>query len=185
MQTTEKIVTILKMLGLYLYTLRNSHKSCNMLSILNEFTLQKELQTFVTNNLFWTKVKTQQQQNKKNPLPELNRGALTSKADALPLHHRVKWAKSTVFFEGWQKCTLNEVIIYFIIPNKQLSKAQGKGPLTKRKHMNHARITHIFSFLRGTCVVCVIHRRIESGPSLIVSGCASKAVWAWFWVLNS
>jgi len=94
MQTTEKIVTILKMLGLYLYTLRNSHKSCNMLSILNEFTLQKELQTFVTNNLFWTKVKSQKQQNKtkKNPLPELNRGALTSKADALPLHHRVKWA---------------------------------------------------------------------------------------------
>jgi len=69
MQTTEKIVTILKMLGLYLYTLRNSHKSCNMLSILNEFTLQKELQTFVTNNLFWTKVKTQQQQNKTKKIP--------------------------------------------------------------------------------------------------------------------
>jgi len=63
-----------------------------MLSILNEFTLQKELQTFVTSNLFWTKVKSQQQQNKKNPLPELNRGALTPKADALPLHHRVKCA---------------------------------------------------------------------------------------------
>jgi len=41
----------LKMLGLYLYTLIIGHKSCNMLSILNELTLQKELQTFVTNNV--------------------------------------------------------------------------------------------------------------------------------------
>jgi len=41
--------------------------------------------------------------------------------------------------------------------------------------MNHARITHIFLFLRVACVVCVIRRWIERGPSLIVSGCASKA----------
>jgi len=54
------------MLGLYLYTLIISHKSCNMLSILNKLTLWKELQTFVTNNVFLDKkVKTQQQQNKK------------------------------------------------------------------------------------------------------------------------
>jgi len=61
------------MLGLYLYTLIISHKSSNMLRILNKLSLFKELQTFVTNNVFLdTKVKTQQQQNKKSnikPLP--------------------------------------------------------------------------------------------------------------------
>jgi len=59
-----------------------------------------------------------------------------------------------------------------------------KGPVTQRKRMNHARITHIFSFLRRACVVCVIRRWIERGPSLIVSWYASKAVSAWFWVSN-
>ena len=39
----------LKTLGLYLYTLIMGHKSCNMLSILNELTLQKKLQNVVTN----------------------------------------------------------------------------------------------------------------------------------------
>jgi len=45
----------------------------------------------------------------------------------------------------------------------------------------------IFSFLRGACVACVFRRWIERGPSLIVSTCrcTSKAVCAWFWVLNS
>jgi len=53
------------MLGLYLYTLIISHKSSNMLRILNKLTLFKELQTFVTNNVFLDKkVKTQQQQQK-------------------------------------------------------------------------------------------------------------------------
>jgi len=64
----------LKMLGLNLYTLIISHKSSNMLRILNKLTLYKELQTFVTNNVVLDKkVKTQQQQNKKSnikPLPE-------------------------------------------------------------------------------------------------------------------
>ena len=46
------------MLGLYLNTLIIGHKLCNMLSILNELTLQKGLQKFVTNNVFWTKSKT-------------------------------------------------------------------------------------------------------------------------------
>jgi len=56
------VVTMLKMLSLYLYTLRIGHKSGNMSSILNKLTLQKELQTFVTNNVFFDKkVKTQQQ----------------------------------------------------------------------------------------------------------------------------
>jgi len=45
-----------------------------MLSILNKLILQKNLQNTVTINVFWTKVKTQQQQNKKikhkKPLPE-------------------------------------------------------------------------------------------------------------------
>ena len=45
----------LKMLGLYLYTLKLGHNSCNMLSILNKLTLQKEMQNSVTNNLFLDK----------------------------------------------------------------------------------------------------------------------------------
>jgi len=60
-------IIYLKMLGLYLYTLRISHKSANMLGILNKLTLQKEWQHFVTNNVFFDrKLKTQQQQNKKS-----------------------------------------------------------------------------------------------------------------------
>ena len=56
----------LKMLGLYLYTLIIIHKFSNMLRILNKLTLYKELQTFVTNNVFLDKkVKSQQQQNRK------------------------------------------------------------------------------------------------------------------------
>jgi len=43
------------MLGLYLYTLTISHKSCNMLSTLNNLASQKELQIFVTNNVFLDK----------------------------------------------------------------------------------------------------------------------------------
>jgi hypothetical protein len=50
--------------------------------------------------------------------------------------------------------------------------------------MNHARITHKFSFLCGACVVCVIRWWNKRGLSVIVSGCASKVVCAWFWVLN-
>ena len=43
------------------------HKSCNILSILNKLKLQKELQTFVTNTVFFfsKKEKTQQKPNKK------------------------------------------------------------------------------------------------------------------------
>jgi len=48
---------LLKMLGLYLYTLIIGHKSCKMLStsILNKLTLQKELQNCVINNVFLDK----------------------------------------------------------------------------------------------------------------------------------
>ena len=54
------------MLGLYLYTLIIGQKSCNMLSILNKLTLQKELQNFVTNNvLLGQKVKTHKKQHQK------------------------------------------------------------------------------------------------------------------------
>jgi len=77
------------MLGLYLYTLISGHKSCNLL---NKLSLQKELQNFVTNNVFWDKkVKTQQKIKHENPClcRGLNPGPLASKADALPLHHRV------------------------------------------------------------------------------------------------
>jgi len=86
----------LKMLGLYLYTLIIRHKSSNMLRILNKLTLYKALQTFVTNNVFWTKSKnttttTKQKIKHKNPCRSrgLNPGTLAPKADALPLHHRV------------------------------------------------------------------------------------------------
>jgi len=84
------------MLGLYLYTLRIGHKSGNMLSILNKLTLQKELQTFVTNNVFFdkkSKITTtiKQKIKHKNPCGSrgLNQGPFAPKADALPLHHRV------------------------------------------------------------------------------------------------
>ena len=63
---------LLKMLVLYLYTLIISHKSCNMLSILYKLILEEELQTFVINNVFWTKkVKTQQQQTEKSKIKTL------------------------------------------------------------------------------------------------------------------
>jgi len=48
----------LKMLGLYLYTLIIGHKSCNMKGILNKITLQKKLQHFVTNYVFWDEKKS-------------------------------------------------------------------------------------------------------------------------------
>ena len=37
-----------------------------MLSLLNKLTLQKKLQNYVTNNVFWGKKKLRQQQNKSN-----------------------------------------------------------------------------------------------------------------------
>jgi len=86
---------ILKMLGLYLDTLIIGHKLCNMLRILNELTLQRELQNFVTNNVFLTKNKTTAttkhkikqknhcQSRESNPVP------LAPKADVLPLEHLV------------------------------------------------------------------------------------------------
>jgi len=49
------IAALLKMLGLYLYTLMFNHKSCKMLSILNKLTLQKDLQNIVTNIVFMDK----------------------------------------------------------------------------------------------------------------------------------
>jgi len=91
------MVKIFKMLGLYLYTLRIGHKSGNMLSMLNKLTLQKELQTFVTNNVlfFYKKSKntTTINQKIKYKNPCWSRGLkprpLAPKAYALPLHHRV------------------------------------------------------------------------------------------------
>ena len=61
------------MLSLYLYTPIIGHKSCNVLSVLNKFTLQKKLHFFVTNNVFLDKkVKTQQQQNKISKIKTLD-----------------------------------------------------------------------------------------------------------------
>ena len=48
-------VLVFKMLGLYLDTLIIGHKCCSILIILNELTLQKELQNSMTNNVFGTK----------------------------------------------------------------------------------------------------------------------------------
>jgi len=66
-----------------------------MLGIQNKLTLYKELQTFVTNNVFLDKkskntTTTKQKIKHKNPCRSrvLNRGHLAPKADALPLHHR-------------------------------------------------------------------------------------------------
>ena len=51
------------MLGLDTFIL--GHTCCSMLSILYVLTLQNKLQSFLTNNVFWTKrIKTQQQQDK-------------------------------------------------------------------------------------------------------------------------
>ena len=44
------------MLGLYLYTHLISHKSCQLLSILNKLTLQKDLQNIVANKVFMDKL---------------------------------------------------------------------------------------------------------------------------------
>ena len=57
----------LKMLGMYLYTLIIGFKYCNILSILNKLTLQKELHNVVT-MCFWTKSKdtTTKKSNNKN-----------------------------------------------------------------------------------------------------------------------
>jgi len=60
----------LKMLYLYLYTLIISHKSCNILSILNKLTLQK---------MYTNPCRSR----------ELNPGPITQKADAFFLPHRV------------------------------------------------------------------------------------------------
>ena len=45
-----------------------------------------------------------------------------------------------------QKMYMNELYMYKLLRASQ------------RKRMNHARITHRFSILRGACVVCVIRR---------------------------
>jgi len=62
---------MLKMLGLYLYTLIIGHKSCKMLCTLKTLTLQKELQFFLLIMCFWTKSKntttTKEKQQHKNP----------------------------------------------------------------------------------------------------------------------
>jgi len=85
------------MLGLYLYTLIISHKYGKMLSILNNLTLQKDLQLLWQIMCLWTISKnttiTKQKIKHKNPClsRELNPGHLALKADALPLHHRVNW----------------------------------------------------------------------------------------------
>jgi len=54
------------MLGLYLYTLIHviGHKSCNMLSILNKLTLQKELQKMCDEKCVLKKVKTNKKKQK-------------------------------------------------------------------------------------------------------------------------
>ena len=83
------------MLSLYLYILIISHRSCNMLDILNTLTLNKDLQTCVINNVLMDKSKntttTKQKIKHKNTCRsrELIPGLLAPKADALPLHHRV------------------------------------------------------------------------------------------------
>jgi len=54
--------TSLKMLGLYIYTLMISHKSCKMLSILNKLTLQKDFQ--ILWQIMCLRTKSKQNNNK-------------------------------------------------------------------------------------------------------------------------
>ena len=88
------------MLGLYMYldTLIIGHTFAISISILNELTLQRELQNNITNYVFWTTTKnnttTKRKIKHKNPCQgrELNPGPVTSQSDALPLlpvYHRV------------------------------------------------------------------------------------------------
>ena len=76
------------MLGLYLYTFIIGHKSCNMLSIINKLTLQKELQNFAKSKNTTT---TKQKIKHKNPCRsrESKPGPLAPKANALPLDHQI------------------------------------------------------------------------------------------------
>jgi len=83
---------VLKMLCLYMLTLKIGHKFCSMLSILNEITLEKELQNIIKNG-FWTKiVKTKQQNKNKNKnscqSQESNQGPLAPQSDVLTLDHQ-------------------------------------------------------------------------------------------------
>jgi len=72
---------------MYLDTLIIGHKLCNMLRILNELTLQKELQNFVTNlcfgDFFFYKIKHKNhcQSQESNPAP------FAPQTYALPLYH--------------------------------------------------------------------------------------------------
>jgi len=59
----------LKMLGLYLYSLIIGHKSCNVLSMLNKLSLQRELQNVVTMDKR-KNTTTTKQKIKQKPLPE-------------------------------------------------------------------------------------------------------------------
>jgi len=68
-------IGLLKMLGLYFYTLIICHKSYNILSILNQLTLQKKLPPVVTNNVFWRQNKNKTSNTK--PLPEPGREPVT------------------------------------------------------------------------------------------------------------
>jgi len=62
--THKQFVILTMMLGLYLNTLIFGHNFCNMLRKLNELTMQREFENFVTNNVF--RQKAQQQQNTKS-----------------------------------------------------------------------------------------------------------------------
>jgi len=77
---------------MYLDTLLIGHKHFYMLIILNAFsTLPKELQNFVTNNVFGQKVRTTSTTKHRNPCQsqESNMRALAPEAGALPRENRV------------------------------------------------------------------------------------------------
>jgi len=81
---------ILKMLGLYLDTLTSGHTIRSMLSILNEFTFQMKLQSFLTNNVIWTKHNRTTNNNNANlkyvaKSEASNRGPYAPQSHALPL----------------------------------------------------------------------------------------------------
>ena len=72
------------------------HTFCNMLSILNELTLQKKFQNFVTNNVFLTKkVKTAQQQNTKSNINIISRDRNQTWDLSHPCRMRSLWATNS------------------------------------------------------------------------------------------
>ena len=101
---TPMVPMMLKMLGLYLHIPKIGHKRCNMLSILNGITLQKELHNFVTIYcVLHKKVNPPQQQNTKECIKILARARNRNRVILHPRRMRYLWTtESTESFDCCQ-----------------------------------------------------------------------------------